>query len=76
MDNYIVRIYRRERDNPRVLVGLVEEVGKKGKKAFNDLDDLWEILNSMKGDTNGRREKSARLNKKIAEKEEKTKGRQ
>ena len=46
MDNYIVRIYRRKRDNPLVLVGLVEEVGTKGKKAFNDLDDPWKILNS------------------------------
>ncbi|HAM49823.1 MAG TPA: hypothetical protein DCP92_03710 [Nitrospiraceae bacterium] len=47
MDNYIVRIYRRQKDNPRVLVGLVEEVGTTGKKAFNDIDDLWEILNSV-----------------------------
>ena len=46
MDNYIVRIYRRKRDDPRVLVGVVEEVGTKGKKAFIDLDDLWKILNS------------------------------
>ncbi len=45
VDNYIVRIYRREKDNPRMLVGLVEEVGVSGKKAFNNLDDLWEILN-------------------------------
>jgi len=29
-----------------VLVGVVEEVGTKGKKAFNDSDDLWKILNS------------------------------
>jgi hypothetical protein len=50
MDNYIVRIYRREKDNPRLLVGLVEEVGLKGKKAFNTLDDLWEILNSQDRD--------------------------
>jgi len=46
VDNYIVRIYRREKDDPRLLVGLVEKVGMKGKRAFNDLDDLWEILNS------------------------------
>ena len=52
VDNYIVRIYRREKDNPRVLVGLVEEVGKKGKRAFNGLDDLWEILNVGKRVTN------------------------
>ncbi len=29
-----------------MLVGVVEEVGTKGKKAFIDLDDLWKILNS------------------------------
>ncbi len=52
MDNYIVRIYRRKRDDPRVLVGLVEEVGRKGKKAFNDLDDLWKILNSKERNVN------------------------
>lgn len=50
MDNYIVRSYRRKRDDPRVPVGLVEEVGTKGKKAFNDLDDLWRILNSKERD--------------------------
>ena len=55
MDNYIIRIYRRKKDNPRVLVGLVEEVGTKGKKAFNDRDDLWEILNSRKRDVKGGR---------------------
>jgi hypothetical protein len=48
MENYIVRIYRFEKDNPRQLVGIVESVeGKqRGKRAFTNLDDLWEILNS------------------------------
>jgi len=44
--DYIIRIYRFEKDKPRSLVGLVEEVGKKGKKGFNTYDELWEILNS------------------------------
>ncbi len=48
MENYIVRIYRRENDNPRMLVGLIEEVGSKGKKAFTSYDELWEILNCDK----------------------------
>jgi hypothetical protein len=48
--NYIIRIYRFEKDKPRSLVGLVEEVGKKGKKAFNTYDELWEILNSPEQD--------------------------
>jgi hypothetical protein len=44
--NYVVRIYRSEKDNPRLLVGIVEEVGVDGKRAFQNYDDLWEILNS------------------------------
>lgn len=48
MESYIVRIYREGRDNPRGLVGIVEEVGVEGKKAFTDLDELWNILNSIR----------------------------
>jgi hypothetical protein len=44
--DFIIRIYRFEHDKPRGLVGIVEEVGKKGKKGFNTYDELWEILNS------------------------------
>lgn len=44
--DYIIRIYRFEKDKPRSLVGLIEEVGKKGKKAFHTYDELWEVLNS------------------------------
>ena len=43
---YIVRVYRFARDNPRRLVGIVEEAGKKGKKAFTGYQELWEILNA------------------------------
>ena len=43
---YIIRVYRFARDNPRRLVGVVEEAGKKGKKAFTGYQELWEILNS------------------------------
>ncbi len=64
LDNYIVRIYRREKDNPRLLVGLVEEVGVSGKRAFNSLDDLWEILNGQKS-----RDKKYQRHKKGALKE-------
>jgi hypothetical protein len=28
-------------------VGIVEEVGRKGKKAFTHYDELWEILSSF-----------------------------
>lgn len=48
MESYVVRIYRSEKDKPRILVGVVEEVGAQGKKAFTNLDELWEILNPKK----------------------------
>ena len=48
IDNYIVRIYRYDRDKPRRLVGVVEQVGVEGKKAFHNLDELWTILSSAK----------------------------
>jgi hypothetical protein len=51
MESYLVRIYRKAEDNPRVLVGVVEEVGAKEKKAFNSLQELWEILNPKRRTT-------------------------
>jgi hypothetical protein len=50
MKDFIIRLYRFEKDNPRNLVGLVEIVGKKGRMGFTDMDELWEILNSSIGD--------------------------
>ena len=47
--SYIIRVYRFEQDRPKSLVGVVLEAGKKGKKAFQSYDELWEILNSGKG---------------------------
>ncbi len=48
MENYIVRIYRYEKDKPHKLMGIVEKVGEEGKKAFTHVDELWEILNTPK----------------------------
>ena len=48
MKSYIVRVYRCQEKIPRSLVGVVEEVGTKGKKAFTNLDELWEIMSSIK----------------------------
>ena len=55
--NYVVRIYRFDKDNPRHLVGVVEEVGIKGKKAFTNYDELWEILISSKSIIQKRKQK-------------------
>jgi len=48
MDSYLVRIYRKADNNPRMLVGVVEEPGVKEKKAFHNLYELWDILNPVK----------------------------
>ena len=45
MNTYVVRVYRSEQDKRHLLVGVVEEVGVEGKRAFNNLDELWTILN-------------------------------
>ena len=44
LKNYIIRIYRCEKNNPRNLVGMVEEVGVEERRAFTNLDELWNIL--------------------------------
>ena len=48
LTNYIVRIYRCEKNNPRNLVGVVEEAGVEERKAFTNLDELWKILSFKK----------------------------
>ena len=50
MKDYVLRIYRRDRNNPRRLVGVVEEVEVAGTKAFSNLDELWSILNPSKAE--------------------------
>jgi hypothetical protein len=45
LKKYIIDIYRGEKDNPHSIVGVIEEVGLKGRKGFTNFDELWEILN-------------------------------
>ena len=58
---YIVRLYRFKTNRPRSLMGVVEEVGIKGRKAFNHYDELWDILNTSKS-VKSYREAGARKN--------------
>lgn len=44
MDSYIVRMYRRDADNPENLVGLVETVGEEAKRPFHSVGELVAIL--------------------------------
>jgi len=48
ISTYIVRMYRFKKNRPRSLMGVVEEVGIKGRKAFSHYDELWDILNASK----------------------------
>jgi len=45
---YIVRIYRSKKNKPRGFVGVVEQIGVKGRKAFTDYDELWKIIGSSR----------------------------
>jgi hypothetical protein len=58
VDTYIIRISRREESDPHMVVGTVEEPGIPGRKAFVNLDQLWDILNLKK-------KKLSKLKKKI-----------
>jgi hypothetical protein len=50
LKDYILRIQRRGDNDPRRLVGVAEEVGVEGNKAFSNLDELWSILNSSRAE--------------------------
>jgi len=49
MDSYVVRIYRRAGRQPRILIGTVEAAGTGRKRAFSNIEELWEILRRGKG---------------------------
>jgi len=55
-DDYIIRIYRRDRQDPRMVVGTVEQVGKKMKRGFTDFEELRGILGVPPGQPSRRSE--------------------
>ena len=44
MDNYVLRIYRRDLDNPDATVGMLHEVATEVKRPFHGLAELCEML--------------------------------
>ena len=48
-DDFIIRIYRRDRQGNRMVVGTVEQVGVKMKKGFTDFEELRAILGVPRG---------------------------
>ncbi len=55
MKTFIVHIYRCEKNDPSGLLGVAEEVGFDGKRAFTNPDDLLKIVSSgeMQEETDG-----------------------
>jgi hypothetical protein len=47
MDSYIVRVYRRGKDNPDEISGLVETVGNSQRKSFDTLKGLMTVLRQV-----------------------------
>ena len=47
MESYVIRIYRRDDENPGNCVGLAEIIEKDEKKVFKNLDELVEILKTQ-----------------------------
>jgi hypothetical protein len=47
MENFIVRISRRNAKEPEQVTGEVEIVGKEEKKAFKSIEELMQILSSQ-----------------------------
>ena len=45
LESYIIRIYRPEDNNPKNIIGVVEEVGAEEKRAFTTIEELCHILN-------------------------------
>jgi hypothetical protein len=60
LKTYIVKVYRQNlRKNPQKIVGVVEEIGVKGKKGFTNLDELWEILASRSSGSDSHKDNNA-----------------
>ncbi len=47
MDNYIIRIYRRDPADPQKIAGIAEAVETEKKRAFSTSGELVNILNAV-----------------------------
>jgi hypothetical protein len=60
VDNYIIRVYRCQKDNPQKFVGTVEKVGLKTKLSFTNYEELWEILNAPEHGIDRKKERAGK----------------
>jgi len=59
--SYVVRVYRFAKNQPHNFVGVVEEAGVKGKKAFTSLTELWDIISSSRAVREDRKTKRKKI---------------
>jgi len=48
MDSYLIRIYRRDKENSESIVGIIEEIGTEKKQSFKNLSELSKIITQSK----------------------------
>ena len=63
MESYILRIYRRDKDEPQNIIGTIEDVDVGGTRPFHNTDDIASILT---GDGKNRKNKIGREKRRIA----------
>ncbi len=44
MESYLIRIYRRDKENPEGVIGIIEEIGAEKKEPFRNLSELGKII--------------------------------
>ncbi len=62
MESYLIRIYRRDVEDPEQITGTVEEIGTQESQGFKNLVELGEIITEKK--RGGRAGKRSVLGKK------------
>ena len=63
LDSYVIRIYRKAENEPRLLVGTAQKIGQEDKMAFSTVDELWGILNLVrKGPEKKKKDRSPKPN--------------
>lgn len=53
MDNYIIRIYRRDPRDPQKIIGMAESVERDEKRTFTDFSQLQKFIGMGKTGENG-----------------------
>ena len=71
MENYIIRVYRRDKKNPGAMIGLVHDVDTDSIHSFKHIDELIEML--TKAESFCRQDKKKTKGRNVGKKSKKTK---